>query len=215
MSRHGHSGIRHINRSGRDSNYYLYEEPELFLVEDSDTGALSTAPKVGTVMRTNPLPPGQYWVDVFGVNIPVAQNWFKAMSNLGVHVDATQHFEATEVPQVRDWYKFTYTQYAGTPVIWDTTLGYPTVADSSITTSADTSSTPPLPLGPLDEAADWLNGLEQKLGGSLGAAAQVVPYVVVGGALIGGYLLFKESGLFGKAVSSVRRFRKSRSPRSR
>jgi len=144
--------------------------------------------KVGTLERTSPLPGGQYWIDVFGVNIPKADNWFKAYSGLGVHVDSTETFPNDDSARVRNWYKFTYTPIPSIPVIWDTSLGFPTVADSSITSSSDTAQTPPLPLDPLDELANWVNSVEQKVGGSLGSIASLIPFALLGGA---GYLGYK------------------------
>ncbi len=170
------------------------------------------SPKVGTLERRSPLPPGTYWVDVFGLNIPKADVWFKGFGPSGVHVDATQHFESPEVSSVRNWYKFTYNPVApGVVVVWDTSLGFPTVADASIQSSEDTVQRPPLPLDPLEEMSNWLNALEAKLGGSLGFAASIIPYAVVGGAAYLGYLALKETVLakqaYRKVKSSVKRIR--------
>lgn len=146
--------------------------------------------RVGTLERRNPLPPGSYWIDVFGLNIPKFDNWLKAFSGLGVRTDATQQFEATTVPARRTWYKFTFTPpFEGAPVTWDTTFGFPTIADASIRSSEDTVSRPDLPIDPLDELSNWTNSLEQKLGGSLGSIAGVVPYALLGAAGYVGFLL--------------------------
>lgn len=205
---HHRGGTRHHLHSGRDNVFYLYEEPNCVTINGvkvcPDTGALGDP---GTLERRSPLPAGHYWVDVFGKNIPVAANWFKAFSGLGVHVDSTEHFTATEVPEVRDWYLFTYTPTAGVPVVWDTTLGYPTIADASIKNSQDTVSGANLPKDPLDRLADWLNDIEQELGGSIGGAAKVVPYAIMGGAAFGVYLLAKEFGLLGKVKKRARSLR--------
>ncbi len=158
--------------------------------------------KVGTLERENPLPAGQYWVDVFGLNIPKADTWFRAFKDLGVHVDATQHFEDTDVARVRNWYKFTYTPIANIPVMWDTQLGFPTVADASITSSEDTVQRPDLPLDPLEELSNWINSVEQKLGGSMGTIAGVVPYAIIGAGVFAGWMLFKDS------ITTARKVRK-------
>ncbi len=143
-------------------------------------------PKVGTIERGNPLPGGQYWVDVFGANIPKADAWFRAFSGLGVHVDAAQSFDSSPV---RNWYKFTYTPTLGVPVVWDTSLGFPTVADSSITQSLDTVQRPNPELDITDKLSSWINETEQKLAGSLGSVAAVVPYAILGAAGYAAYLL--------------------------
>jgi len=164
--------------------------------------------KVGALERGNPLPDGQYWFDAFGMNIPKADNWLKAFSGLGVHTDATQHFPSDSLSNVRTWYKFTF-KNIGSPVVWDTSLGYPTVADASIQSSSDTAQTPPLPLDPLDELGNWINSVEVKLGGSLGTIAGVIPYAMLGAGGFAVYYLVKELGLVGKVKKSVRRLNKA------
>lgn len=152
--------------------------------------------KVGTLEKRNPLPAGQYWIDVFGLNIPKFDAWLRSFGPFGVHTDATQHFEAPNVQSVRNWYKFTFKpafEGAEAAVVWDTTFGFPTVADSSITSSEDTVQRPDLPLDPLDELSNWINSVEQKLGGSLGTIAGVVPYAIIGVGVLAGYLIVKDS----------------------
>jgi len=151
--------------------------------------------KVGTLERNSPLPPGQYWIDIFGLNIPKFINWLTISKPLGVHVDATQHFENTEVSKVRDWYKFSVSQLPNMSeslVVWDTTFGFPTVADDSIKSSDDTVQKP-IVLDPLDELSNWVNALEQKLGGSLGTVAGIIPYALLGGAAYLGFKLFTDT----------------------
>jgi hypothetical protein len=142
---------------------------------------------------------------VFGKNIPTAGAWFKAMAGLGVHVDATEHFTATSVPEIRDWYLFTYTPTGGVPVVWDKSLGYPTIAAPGVKSSADTSQTPDSPLDPLNELSNWMNKVETELGGSIGGAAKLVPYALLGGLGVAGYLLLKEFGIIKKAKNVLRK----------
>lgn len=161
--------------------------------------------KVGTLERRNPLPPGSYWIDVFGLNIPKFDNWLKAFSGLGIHTDANQQFEATTIPARRTWYKFTYTPlFEGAPVTWDTTFGFPTIADASIRSSEDTVSRPDLPIDALDELANWTNSIEQKLGGSLGSIAGVVPYAILGAGVYVGWLLVKDFAMANRVVRKVK-----------
>ncbi len=211
MPPHHHSGSHsishHRGRSGRDSHFYLYESPEVVCYCDgapclcpADTGALDAAgnQKPNTLEKRSPLPAGHYWVDVFGLNIPKAGAWFKAMAPLGVHVDSTEHFPSTEVPEVRDWYLFTYTPTLGVPVVWDTSLGFPTVAAQSVKSSQDTVSGADLELNPLDKLSNWVNETEQKFG-------QIAPYAILGGAALGGFLLLKEFGLLGRVKNGIRK----------
>jgi hypothetical protein len=83
-------------------------------------------------------------------------------------------------------------------VTWDTALGFPSVAAPNVASSVDTAQTPDLPLGPLDELANWANKLEVELGGSIGGLAKALPYAMVGGAIVGSYLLLKEFGIIRK-----------------
>lgn len=185
-SHHSFRGSRHTNRSGRGSNYWLYETPAVCYCD----GVPCLCPlDVGGLEKDNPLPPGRYWVDVFGLNIPKADDWFKTMAAVGVHVDATEHFEATEVPNVRNWYLFTY-KPNGTliPPVWDQkTFGFPTVAGPEIKSSADTAQTPPLSLDPLDQLADFA----QSIGSMVGVTSKVGAVALTAGLFIGsGVLLF-------------------------
>lgn len=212
----------HRTHSGRGANFYLYEDP-CAAVNNSDdcptdgtcckvlnnTGSLDAAgnPKPNTLERRSPLPAGHYWFDAFGLNIPKADAWLRIP---GVHVDATEHFPSEDIASVRTWYLFTYSPIAGVPVIWDTSLGYPTVASASVKNSGDTVSGADLPLSPLDELSNWMNATEQKLGGSIGTIAQFVPYAILGGFGVAGYLLLKEFGVLGKVKSHVRSKRRVR-----
>jgi len=161
MPAHSHhrGGFNRRFHSGRDSNFYLYQEPECFCdgvpCLCPDTGSLDSDgnPKPNTVERRSPLPGGHYWFDAFGLNIPKADTWLKAFSGLGIHVDATEHFPSTELALTRTWYLFTYTPTGGVPVVWDASLGFPTIAAASVKSSQDTVSGADLPLSPLDEAS--------------------------------------------------------------
>lgn len=186
---HHRGGIRHSNlHSGRSNLFYLYE-PKCFCngipCKCPDTGALTS----GQVLRTNPIPAGRYWVDVFGVRIPAAAAWFKGMSGLGVHVDATEHFPATEVPEVRDWYLFTYKPVGGVPVIWDqNTFGFLSIAGPEVKSSADTAQTPALPLDPLDE----LETFAQSVGSIVGITSKAGAIALTAGLFLGaGYALIE------------------------
>lgn len=222
MKSHGHHvGTHHRGRSGRDNLFYLYEERNCFCngvpCTCPDTGALDAAgnQKPNTLEKRSPLPAGRYWVDVFGKNIPAADAWFKAMSGLGVHVDATQVTPDEDPNRTLNWYLFTYAPTGGVLIVWDKSLGYPTIAGANIKSQSDTIQAPDLPLNPLDELSNWMNKLESELGGSIGGAAKVVPYVVLGGLGLAGFLLLKEFGIIRKAKKYVSsRTRINRTPRS-
>lgn len=97
--------------------------------------------------RRNPLPPGRYWLDVFGSNRARFAQWVKTPS---VHVDSTQSFES-DPP--RNWYLFT----VNAPTEIDNKVfGYPTIAGVNVKSSDDTASKPDLPKDPIDNLSDNL-----------------------------------------------------------
>ena len=206
---HHRGGIRHSFNYRRPTVIEVSDCPDYIVINGRrvclDTGLDTGALKSGEQEKTNPLPAGRYWVDVFGKNIPIADNWFKAFASLGVNVETTQQFKPT--PQevilekgpfpsqddiqsmVRNWYLFTYTPINGVPVEWDQkTFGYPTVAGPEIKSSDDTAQKPDLPLDPLNNLEDFLDGLAKDLGITSKAGA----IALTAGAFIGGgYLLFE------------------------
>lgn len=91
---------------------------------------------VGKLERRQPLPPGRYWVDVFGDKRAQFSFWLE--TSPGVMILATESFPANGGPE-RDWYLFKTTM----PVAWDAlNFGYPTIADETITSSDDTVQKP-------------------------------------------------------------------------
>ncbi len=183
---HHRGGIRHhSNHSGRSNLFYLYEdEPKCYC-----NGIPCTCPlDVGALERDNPVPPGRYWVDIFGLNIPSAAAWFKAMSGLGVHVDATETFPAMTVPETRNWYLFTV-KANPVPVVWDQPrYGFLTVAGPEVKSSADTAQTPALPLDPLDE----LETFAQSIGSMVGVTSKAGAIALTAGLFLGaGYALLE------------------------
>jgi hypothetical protein len=93
---------------------------------------------LGVLMRTNPLPAGRYWLDVFGDNRDKMSTWLKTNA-ASLQVEDTESFEATTDFPARDFYIFS----VKSPAPWDAvTFGYPTVADSSVKSSNDTVQKP-------------------------------------------------------------------------
>jgi hypothetical protein len=107
--------------------------------------------------RRNPLPVGSYWIDVFGDKITLFDGWRAAFSPIGVKTRVTESFPATDTQPARTWYKFEVTSIEAP---WDAkTFGFPTIADSSIQSSADTVQRPDFELDPLDKLSNWASGL--------------------------------------------------------
>ena len=139
------------------------------------------------MMRQNPLPIGDYWVDVF------AKDWTKFRAWLAAHKDTVQ-VKTTEStwannsdPPVdaqgdpaRDWYLF----HVSGPTKWEGP-GFPTIATSDIKSSADTVQRPEPEKDPLDKLNDSLGAL----GGVGGTVAKVGMGVLIAGVLVGGGLL--------------------------
>lgn len=76
-----------------------------------------------------------------------------AANKASVHVDTTESFDSAAAPdmssqiQAREFYIFT----VSAPVQWDQLhWGFPTIADTSVKSSADTVDRPPPELNPLD-----------------------------------------------------------------
>ena len=87
--------------------------------------------------RRNPLPPGRYWIDVFGDNRPRFTTWAR-QQKASVKVRVTESDVNSEPP--REWHLFD----VSAPVPWDAqTFGFPTVAEPEVQTSQDTVQRPP------------------------------------------------------------------------
>lgn len=90
-----------------------------------------------TQERRNPLPAGKYWVDVFEPDWAMFQDWVSRNTGI-MKVLTTQEFDSE--PK-RIWYLFQVTGGKSGEFlpIWDGP-GFPTIADSSINSSEDTST---------------------------------------------------------------------------
>jgi hypothetical protein len=108
---------------------------------------------IGKLQRINPLPPGQYWIDVIDSAHQQSFAGWLFEHSLEVKVLVSEHFEALNWPDCsalnfegdcwpsRDWIKFEVLK----PVSWDAvTLGFPNLIlpDEKIETSGDTATVP-------------------------------------------------------------------------
>ncbi len=204
---HHRGGIRHFRPPS--TNVIYLEDPSCpnYAVINGekvclDTGLVEPTSASGTLEKTNPIPAGRYWVDIFGKNIPSAAQWFKAMSGLGVKVIANQSFVPT--PQevllekgpfatqddiegmTRNWYLFTVSVNP-VPVVWDQPrYGFLTVAGPEVKSSEDTAQRPALPLDPLDE----LESFAQSMGSLVGVTSKAGAIALTAGLFLGvGYAL--------------------------
>lgn len=119
------------------------------------------------------MPPGTYWLDLFGDDRTKFAEWRKAHA-AAVRVVTSESFD-TSPP--RDWVKFV----VSSPVPWDAKeFGFPTIipAGSKVESSADTVQRPDPEKDPLDQLGDALS-----FGGIPGQ-------FVTGAVVLGGLLVF-------------------------
>lgn len=96
---------------------------------------------VGKLERNNPLPAGQYWIDVVGLK---AQEHFAAWrfeNKDALLILVYENYDAQGDFPARDWVKFE----VKTPVPWNAVqLGFPNIIEpeDSIDTSSDTATNP-------------------------------------------------------------------------
>lgn len=128
---------------------------------------------VGAVQRQNPLPAGRYWVDVFAPDTDTFGAWLSSNKST-VTVRNTEHFDSSPV---RDWYLFDVT----VPTPWNGP-GFPTIATTDVTSSADTVVRPDPPPSVTTQIEQELASLQSST--KTAAWVGVGVLVVVGGALL-------------------------------
>jgi hypothetical protein len=134
------------------------------------------------VERTNPLPVGKYWVDVFWSKKNAFSGWLEK------NKAALRVLNSEEYPgnidagyEARTWYLFQVLS----PVQWEGP-GLPTVAGADVTTSDDTAQKPPPEKDVLDQIDDAAKAAAKTT--RTAVIAGVVTAVVVGGVLIAYYV---------------------------
>lgn len=123
---------------------------------------------VGAIERTNPLPVGKYWVDVFAPQEVAFQGWLQK-NKANVIVTSTESFDAVGDYPSRNWRLFE----VNAPVMWEGP-GFPTIAGPNVKSSTDTADRP----APEPDVIDKLKGL----GGD--AASSVKTAMIVGGMVL-------------------------------
>lgn len=136
---------------------------------------------VGAMERTNPLPAGRYWVDVFAPQEDAFQAWLQK-NKANVAVTTTETFDPIDGYPGRVWRLFE----VSAPVTWEGP-GFPTIAGADVQTAADTVQRPDPQKDPLDKLSDY--------GANVGTTAKAILWVVggvvvlvVGGVIITRYL---------------------------
>lgn len=111
------------------------------------------------LQKQDPLPPGRYWIDVFGDEHRVL---FEAWVTLhDVHVETSEE-RAGDDNTPRSWF-FLFTTTTEVPWRMAPVLGWPTIADPGVQSSDDTSTAPEAKQAVQDEA--WSSFATAGLGG--------------------------------------------------
>jgi hypothetical protein len=114
------------------------------------------AVQTGRLERANPLPPGQYWIDIFAPKQAAWDAWL-AKAGASVHVAVTEQYEGDEEAGYpsRTWYQFDVLS----PVQWGNPLavelGWPNIDKVTPKSSDDTVTKPSLDaFGNVDEPGE-------------------------------------------------------------
>jgi hypothetical protein len=129
---------------------------------------------LSAVERTNPLPVGKYWVDVFEPQESAFLDWLRR-NKTNVAVTSTESFDAAGDYPARVWRLFE----VNAPVPWEGP-GLPTIAGPNVKSSADTSDRPPPTKDPLDKLSDYGTNVEKTAKTILWVAGGVAAVVVTG-----------------------------------
>lgn len=132
---------------------------------------------LSAVQRTNPLPPGKYWVDVFDPQEAAFQDWLRR-NKANVAVTTTETYEPVGDYPGRVWRLF----QVNAPVTWEGP-GFPTIAGPAVKSSSDTSDRP----APEKDLPDKLKTGSDDLVKSVADAAKIV--LIVGAVVVGGVLV--------------------------
>lgn len=130
------------------------------------------------LVKTEPLPIGRYWIDIFGTDDVQTFTKWHAFNAEFVKIEKTEHYEANAesgAPEGGDFVIFNVSQ----PVAWGLApeIGWPSTAGTEVQSAKDTIDRPP-PETPFWEEA------------GTGKIAGWVPWVVGGAVLvIGGGLV--------------------------
>jgi hypothetical protein len=140
--------------------------------------------ETGLLQRTDPIPPGRYWIDVFAPKQAIFDAWLKSAGAM-VEVRKTESFEPQDSYPSRNWYLFLVNK----PVAWGylengtyvdlaSNLGWPTVADRNVQSSDDTVQKP--------KVKEGLPGIWESLGFDESTSATTKVLIVAGIVVIVG-----------------------------
>lgn len=124
----------------------------------------------GLLQKQDPLPPGRYWIDVFGDKVQLFDQWLNVNSTF-VAVEQSEGVAASGDWPEGEWVLF---RVHDVPVPWgmQTKLGWPTIADKNVKQKSDTAQRPPE-----QSPSDFWFGSEGKF--------PWAPYAIFAGLLVG------------------------------
>lgn len=101
--------------------------------------------ETGALVKTDPLPPGRYWIDIFGTEDVQTFTAWHAFNSAFVKIEKTEHYEPNAeagAPEGGDFVIFVVSEQ---PVAWGMApkLGWPSTAGSNVQSAADTIQAPP------------------------------------------------------------------------
>ena len=154
--------LMQLPRDTQTRSYYWHEGK--WVLDHNAVIGSSGAEIIGAIERRNPLPPGRYWQDIFNKHAPDWNAWI-AEHGSGAIGDETKDVVVERVDRFRadplrdgSWLpEILAPENAGTipdrmwvlfrvkrAVPWPATkLGFPTIADETVQSSADTAENPP------------------------------------------------------------------------
>lgn len=117
--------------------------------------------------KRNPVPPGVYWIDVWGDNRAKFLEWTALPT---IQVRKTRSYEAIDDWPARDWLLFEVV----TPTAWPNLkgIGFPTIAPKGLQTEAEDTAQRPDPPKPSDYLPSF-SGFGKVLLVAAGAAGSV------------------------------------------
>ena len=202
---HGHHISPHRFR-GRDSHFYLYEEPQCYC-----DGVPCLCPPLDTagLFRDPILPKGFYWYDAPPAQAPGFNLWLMTTAPLGVKVRKSVTAADTDpLGAVVNGHVWALFEVTTNPVPWldATKFGFPNTATASTDSTVVSSGADPQK-GVLDQVADSVKGIPKFLG-------DASPVVLIGGAIGLGIYFFRKE-LFSYGQNRVRKFQSSRGRRAK
>ena len=137
------------------------------------------------LQRTNPLPVGRYWIDIFGEEKNLEFRSWLARNSASLTVEKDEYHIATDGYPMHTWYRFAVTA----PVAWEGP-GFPDIipeGESGPNTTSETAQTPHVP-----STGEEIDALEQSVKDAASGASEAIKNgVMIALIIAGGYLAYR------------------------